>query len=641
VTSTHALTKVTTLNDDDVVKIALDPANSAVAETDRGVTVGTLLGQERTANEIAVSVTPTDIRYPIGNVLRYGADPTGATDSASAIRDCLKVLNNARTTGNSGVYGSFAFASDGAPECFFPSGVYTIGSSLTTDGTSPGVSGIHYRGEQSILVDTTQLVTCFGGLATNTRFEGLILRGFATWWAYATANVTTMHHIIDCKGISPGSFGVLSDTNSASTHMIIKDSYFQSNDTSPVLFDTKFDRFEINNCWIQSRNNITFQVRNRLRITNSTMIPNTNPNTGQTWVELASGATAFYEHSNHWGGEFAGRTLIRNRADADAVGDILPVVISIGPSEGYTADAIGEFYGLPNNLTVQIYDDSPALASDQFWFDPNITDAEIKDWARYGVTNIDPRSGRARAWGNETIATMLGIKNRKIYPASVPTKTVPLADVVASGDQNSGFGPGGNCTPTAGTNEYGAVTQIFTANDDNDNCSISDTDFLVESELSKRVYTYCHEITWTPASNLGQLELFVDVGYERYLIDLKQGTHTYSFPFLYLNGGSGSDDTDLDRIFIQTGARMLNGDVLTFGRWYLVVGEHHMADGALHMTAGAPPGASHFGSTGPNASFFIGDEIIENVPATATPPGWISTAKGDAGTEFIARANLA
>jgi len=48
-TSTHALTKVTTLSDDDVLRVALDPANSSVAETDRGVTIETLLAQSRTA----------------------------------------------------------------------------------------------------------------------------------------------------------------------------------------------------------------------------------------------------------------------------------------------------------------------------------------------------------------------------------------------------------------------------------------------------------------------------------------------------------------------------------------------------------------------------------------------------------------
>lgn len=39
----------------------------------------------RSAAEIAASVTPTNYTYPWGNVLRFGADPTGSTDSTTAV----------------------------------------------------------------------------------------------------------------------------------------------------------------------------------------------------------------------------------------------------------------------------------------------------------------------------------------------------------------------------------------------------------------------------------------------------------------------------------------------------------------------------------------------------------------------------
>jgi hypothetical protein len=42
-----------------------------------------------TAAETAASVTPTNLQYVPGNVLRYGADPTGSTDSAAAINNAL------------------------------------------------------------------------------------------------------------------------------------------------------------------------------------------------------------------------------------------------------------------------------------------------------------------------------------------------------------------------------------------------------------------------------------------------------------------------------------------------------------------------------------------------------------------------
>jgi len=67
VTSTHALTKVTTLSRNDVLRLTLDPDNSQVAETDRGLTAATLFSG-------------------IANVKHYGAIGDG-TDSTIAIRN--------------------------------------------------------------------------------------------------------------------------------------------------------------------------------------------------------------------------------------------------------------------------------------------------------------------------------------------------------------------------------------------------------------------------------------------------------------------------------------------------------------------------------------------------------------------------
>ena len=40
----------------------------------------------RTAAEITAGVTPTNLAYQQGDVRRYGADPTGTTDSTAALR---------------------------------------------------------------------------------------------------------------------------------------------------------------------------------------------------------------------------------------------------------------------------------------------------------------------------------------------------------------------------------------------------------------------------------------------------------------------------------------------------------------------------------------------------------------------------
>ena len=42
----------------------------------------------RTTAEINASITPSNYQYPSGNVLRYGADPTGGSDAATAFNNC-------------------------------------------------------------------------------------------------------------------------------------------------------------------------------------------------------------------------------------------------------------------------------------------------------------------------------------------------------------------------------------------------------------------------------------------------------------------------------------------------------------------------------------------------------------------------
>jgi hypothetical protein len=51
----------------------------------------------RTAAEIASGVTPTNYAYLPGNVLRYGADPTGVADSTTAFNNAILIAPNGRS----------------------------------------------------------------------------------------------------------------------------------------------------------------------------------------------------------------------------------------------------------------------------------------------------------------------------------------------------------------------------------------------------------------------------------------------------------------------------------------------------------------------------------------------------------------
>jgi len=71
------------------------------------------------------SIPPADLSFPPGNVLRWGADPTGAVDSTAAIQ---RALNVAWASGN---YGSPWTGKGGAtPVILFPPGRYRISDTL-------------------------------------------------------------------------------------------------------------------------------------------------------------------------------------------------------------------------------------------------------------------------------------------------------------------------------------------------------------------------------------------------------------------------------------------------------------------------------------------------------------------------------
>lgn len=81
----------------------------------------------RTGAEVAAGVAPTNYAHPPGNVLRYGADPTGTVPSDAAIQAAIDSLNNWQKyspgLGNKAAPG-VDFSQGG--EVFIPAGLYSI-----------------------------------------------------------------------------------------------------------------------------------------------------------------------------------------------------------------------------------------------------------------------------------------------------------------------------------------------------------------------------------------------------------------------------------------------------------------------------------------------------------------------------------
>ena len=123
-TKITALATLASLADADLFVAIDDVAGTPASTSVRADTLKAYAGAyyAQTADEVTAGVTPTDFTYLPGNVLRYGADDTGVTDSASNIQD--------------------AFNSAGAGgTVLFPPGTYRVDTPLILTDATINISG--------------------------------------------------------------------------------------------------------------------------------------------------------------------------------------------------------------------------------------------------------------------------------------------------------------------------------------------------------------------------------------------------------------------------------------------------------------------------------------------------------------------
>jgi hypothetical protein len=120
----------------------------------------------RTAAEISTGVTPTNLAYAQGDVRRYGADPSGAGDSTTAIQNALNV----------------------GADVYLPPGTYQITAALTNSvsgrriyGAGPSASILKPVGAIATLVNAAPLsivlMEGFGISGDSTTLDGISQAG--------------------------------------------------------------------------------------------------------------------------------------------------------------------------------------------------------------------------------------------------------------------------------------------------------------------------------------------------------------------------------------------------------------------------------------------------------------------------------
>lgn len=92
----------------------------------------------RTPSEITAGVTPTNFNYPEGHLLRYGADPTGAANSYTAVANAIAVC---KLTGNTIIVPVGNFKIDTASGTLTCSYVTFLGTGVTAGTSTPAAAG--------------------------------------------------------------------------------------------------------------------------------------------------------------------------------------------------------------------------------------------------------------------------------------------------------------------------------------------------------------------------------------------------------------------------------------------------------------------------------------------------------------------
>jgi hypothetical protein len=105
-------------------KLTLKDSSGTTVWTVDDVRMPVALPYLQTSEESSASVTPTDVSYPPGHILRYGANTTpGTTDMATALLNATKALSSGGTV-------------------YIPAGTYAIGSNIAIAN-----SGLKFQGD--------------------------------------------------------------------------------------------------------------------------------------------------------------------------------------------------------------------------------------------------------------------------------------------------------------------------------------------------------------------------------------------------------------------------------------------------------------------------------------------------------------
>ena len=211
--------------------ITLDQA-AALVSTDTVLTQAVLAAflWPETAEEIAAAVTPANLVYPPGNLLRYGAVGDGTTDDWQAMEDAV---------------------ASHPEKLYAPAGTYWMDASVHTEGTRFITNGVSIRGDggAATIFKEAKFRCETGTPEIGWTIDGV---GFTEYNSALYFNQSVLISITNCHFDGTGSTTAQAIQLFETSKALIDNNYFEENVTGVRLADDNDDP----NQWITISNNI-------------------------------------------------------------------------------------------------------------------------------------------------------------------------------------------------------------------------------------------------------------------------------------------------------------------------------------------------------------------------------------------------
>ena len=562
-----------------------------------------------------VTTVQTKLRQSV-SVLDFGADPTGAADSTTAIQAAYAAVQASAQSATGTVTTATTKYS-----VFYPKGIYKVSGTISSGG-----SVISY-GDRAI-IQATAGTNVFLSTGYQDTFRGLTIVGGAKAISFVTSNVDTCTTLIDRCEFQQQTTSVFdTDSNSSSTTIKVDNCKINNNNAGCVIgqFITGDKITFGSGNWIEVASTSVFVIGTAGNTSTGAVLELDGvffvPYSGVgTWITLNESSSLFATNGCRFGGENGGATnIVLTRQIASSS---VPKSLVIQNCTTYSSDAAIAFYGIPN-VVVWKGNAGQTVPSNGLYFDTSITSANLAQLSQSQTVWDVEQNGtpQFKLSGTNVTAMQYAYATSK---QKVAASTLLSADKILQIPLSTGaFTPVNvtvGCTTSNSTNSFGAfafqVTASSTPTTDVFNQSYTTALNGITAGLYTAVFDF-ENVTGYP------IVVTMNTSATTNRVTLLKGKSIICVPFYW-------DGTSSQKLGIGCGFNVAS-QVVKISSIRLFAGNIDINTQNTTMYGTAAPAGS--------LQAEVADTVIQQTPAVGSPKSWVCTVKGAPGT-WVSTGNL-